>query len=669
MADDPWADFRAKADTAPSRADPWASFRAKPQDQGSVLDAAGHAAGQVVAPITDIPGEYSKEVHAAIQSMREGYNRLTGRDESLGQRAAGAGQAAMGALSYVTAPLNAPVHAIAGKPVGHAVTAATGSERAGEFAGDLADIAGGGLVGGGVTRGAARAGEAIDAALARKAAAKESGLSKPARDVIDQAIRSESGQLTGANPAVLQTNPDAMLVDVHPSLGNLLDTALQKSGPSAAVGRQAVEHRAAGSERQLTSALDATLGQPAATGAVERGLRQGTAAAREAAYTHAYETPVDYSSEQGRHLEDLVINRVPGHAIREANGMMRLEGEQSNQIMARIDDEGNVTYERMPDVRQLDYITRALNDAAYSSEGQGAMGGMTARQRAYSNLSGEIRDTLGEVVPEYRAALDTGAQPIQARRALDFGSEALKPNVSRDEVAYRYSRMTEPERQFARAGMRYYLDEIVANVKRTITDPNIDARQGMAIIKDLSSDAALEKMSVFLPPRQMRALQDAMDRATSALELRAAVSQNSKTAMRLMADNTVKEAAAPGPIKKLAQGKPLLAAKSVAEHTAGRILKATPADIRRKEEAIYAEIVRALTSREPEASRILANIKASYADPKQNGFLSGEIGAPEKTGGVLGASGGAAHSLSASGPSLTIMPLSEYQRQQEADRR
>ncbi len=50
---------------------------------------------------------------------------------------------------------------------------------------------------------------------------------------------------------------------------------------------------------------------------------------------------------------------------------MQLEGNQSQQILARVGDDGAVTFERLPDVRQIDYITRALRQAAESGEGQG----------------------------------------------------------------------------------------------------------------------------------------------------------------------------------------------------------------------------------------------------------------------------------------------------------
>ena len=663
------ADWPGSKATTPSDQPQWPGQKAAtPVPSVTIKEAPPGALAQAVAPVLDVPREYSKEVHAAVNSMRHGFNRLTGKDEppvagesTLHKMAqatdparvfSGLGEMALGGVNYLSAPLSAPVHALVGKPVGNTVGAVTGSKRAGKFAGDLADITAGGFTGAGLTRKAAELADTVETTLARRAAAKETGLSKPARQVIHQALGPE-GSPDGVK---IRKAPDAMLVDKHPNLKKILDVADQRAGPSAASGRQAIEERAAAAGDRLTGTLDETLPTSVGKGTIERDLRAGTAAERSAAYEAAYATPIDYSSETGRTLERLVKTRVPGSAISEANTLMRLEGAESQQIMAHVADDGTVTFEKMPDVRQLDYISRALNDAAYSTEGGGAMGGMTAKQRAYSNLSRELRDTLRDAAPNYGKALETAAQPIQARRALEFGSEAMRANMPRDEVAYRFSQMTEPEKSFARSGVRAYLDEIVANVKRTITDPNIDARQGMVIVKDLSSDAALNKLSVFLPPQQMRKLQEVLDHATTALDLRAAIAQNSKTAMRMLTERTVGEAVEPGLIKKAMQGKPINAMQNVVQ----RLTRTTPADIRRKEEKVYAEIVRALTSKEPEASRILESLKRAYADPNHNGFLQDE--AAPGVGGALTAAGDLSQNLSGAPPALAGATATQEQK-------
>ena len=136
------ADWPGSKVTAPSDQPQWPGQKAAtPAPSVTIKEAPPGALAQAVAPVLDVPREYSKEVHAAVNSMRHGYNRLTGKDESLGERAAGAGEAALGGMNYVSAPITAPVHSLVGKPTANVVGAATGSERAGRFAGDTADLA------------------------------------------------------------------------------------------------------------------------------------------------------------------------------------------------------------------------------------------------------------------------------------------------------------------------------------------------------------------------------------------------------------------------------------------------------------------------------------------------------------------------------------------------
>ncbi|MCZ4089323.1 hypothetical protein [Sinorhizobium psoraleae] len=155
------------------------------------------------------------------------------------------------------------------------------------------------------------------------------------------------------------------------------------------------------------------------------GIRTGTQGARGDAYRIAYEQPINYADPRGQAIEQVIKTRVPQSAINEANALMRVEGASSKQILARVADDGTVTFEQLPDVQQLDYITRGLNEAAKKGEAAGAMGGQTALGRAYEGLSREIRSTLRDLVPEYGQALDVAADAIGQSKAVELGSKAL----------------------------------------------------------------------------------------------------------------------------------------------------------------------------------------------------------------------------------------------------
>lgn len=84
-------------------------------------------AKNAVAPITDIPQEYSKEVNQSVDQMRQGVNEFGAHPLK------GATDVGLGAAGYLSSPLSAPIHSLVGKPVENV----TGSPMAGSFA-DLA---------------------------------------------------------------------------------------------------------------------------------------------------------------------------------------------------------------------------------------------------------------------------------------------------------------------------------------------------------------------------------------------------------------------------------------------------------------------------------------------------------------------------------------------------
>lgn len=83
---------------------------------------------QATKPITDIPAEYTGMVDDAVNRMGRGVGEI-----AKGDVIKGAANTGVGALDYLTAPINAPIHSIVGKPIENV----TGSKEAG----NLADLA------------------------------------------------------------------------------------------------------------------------------------------------------------------------------------------------------------------------------------------------------------------------------------------------------------------------------------------------------------------------------------------------------------------------------------------------------------------------------------------------------------------------------------------------
>lgn len=471
--------------------------------------------------------------------------------------------------------------------------AATGATVGGIFGLAAPAIA----TGAGNLYGAARELFTVDPTLTRL------GVSKPAANVVGSAFASDN-TMGNAVPQMRSAGRTAMLADAGPNMSQLLDTTMQRGGPGADIARRAVENRATGANAALQGQLDRSLGQAVPVESGQQAIRQGTASARQAAYDTAYDQPIDYSAQHGQQIETL-LNRVPHSAIERANSLMRVEGNASRQIMARIGDDGTVSYQRMPDVRQVDYITRGLNDVAQSAEGQGAMGGTNQVGRAYGGLSSQIRAHLRAAVPEYATALDTAAHPIRLAQALEFGQTVLSPTVTRDAVNMEVQGMGAAERQASAHGIRQQIDDIMSNVRMAASDPNMDARQALAGLKAVSSDAARAKISAVIGDAQAQPLFTQLDQAERAFNLRANVARNSATASRLMTQDIVNQATDPGVTGTLLQGDVPGAMKRMISTATGH----TPIHEDAAKQRLYQEIAGMLTGpRGTNAESFIANV-------------------------------------------------------------
>lgn len=534
---------------------------------------------------------------------------------------------------------------------GGVVGAADGFTRGEDGVGNRLMSAGfGGALGAGIGAAAPAIGKGISYAVnktvdsvLRSGALRQLGLTPASESVLTRALQSDNALGGQGARNIAAAGPDGMVADAGPNVLQALDTAVARGGPGVNRARTAIDQRLETAGNELTAALDTGLGAPQGVRSTTTGLASSTKTARGNTYDTAYNTPIDYSRPEAFHVEELLKTRVPKDAIDEANRLMRLKGEKSQQIMATIADDGTVIYKTMPDVRQLDYIKRGLDAVAKTENAKGgALGGNTPAGEAYKSLARELRDTVKKLVPEYGVALETAADPISKRTALDFGAQLLRPTVARDEVAETVKGMTGPEREYVRRGVRAQIDEALANVKRTVQDSEVDQRQAMQAIKDLSSDAAREKLRMIMGTQESDRMFSAIDQAAKAFELKAGLTKNSATATRLMMKDTFSQATEPGPVGLLMQGRFLDAGKGALQSALGTGPKARLA----KEDQLYDEVVRALTERRgTDAQRLIQELNTINNRRNQGqaqGARLGTLGA-----GILGGGGYAGGSLAA----------------------
>lgn len=540
-----------------------------------------------------------------LDNLKQGQNAVQNAQDA-NPLATIAGNVAGGVLG--TAPLVAaapaafgisaasvPARAITAGLSGGALGAADGAVRGGTEGAMWGAGLGAGLGAAGpiVGNAAGAAYRNVASRLSQGEAARIAGTSRPAVDVVARGLAADNAQ-GAVNQSIRTAGPEAMLADAGPSTLSMLDTAIQRAGPGAGEAAQRIGARSTRASQSINNALDTALGPDQGTLAPLADLRRQTSPITHEAYhgpNGAYAQPIDYADPRGQALEAMVRNRVPGGAIQKANELMRINGEESRQIMARVADDGTVTFETLPDVRQIDYMTRALRQTGQRGDGKGAMGGNTAEGRAYMNLATQMRNVLGGLVPEYRAALNTAADPIGRREAREFGRSLLRSNVPRDEADEFIAGLSQVELQDLRGGVRADVGEALANVKRSITDPNVDARQGITALKQFSSDAARHKINAILPPGEAATFLREIDQAARSFEIRAGVATNSRTYGRQAAERAVEQANAPSIAMTAASGRPVMTMQSIMESLSGT----GKADTLARQDAAWGEIANLLT--------------------------------------------------------------------------
>lgn len=364
------------------------------------------------------------------------------------------------------------------------------------------------------------------AGLVENPEAASAALDQPTIGGLSPAVQTGERRLMALEQTVRDTDPvfDMLARQQEMDSGQLLREALvaPAEGANSLAARGFFENRVGEGIDSINQSLDAALGQPIGVQRVSTALREQSAPVRQEAYDAAYAQPIDYSSEAGQTLEQLIARAeqaAPG-TIGLANRMMAGEGVQSNQIMANVGPDGSVTFQSMPDTRQIDYITRALNQMARSGEGQGALGGQTDIGRILSNLSGQMRSALREANPSYAEALQTAATPIGQRQALLLGQELLSPSLPRDLAQEQLAGMTEPELAFVRQGVRSQIDEVLANVRASLSNPEIGMQQAQQALRQLSAPAVREKISLILPEDAASDLFERIDNASMLLDPR-----------------------------------------------------------------------------------------------------------------------------------------------------
>tara|TARA_R100000541_G_scaffold57973_1_gene68571 strand:- start:85 stop:2427 length:2343 start_codon:yes stop_codon:yes gene_type:complete len=399
-----------------------------------------------------------------------------------------------------------------------------------------------------------------------KEIANKLGISYDASRVIRTAL--ENDDIDAAQDALSRAGSSSMLADAGPATGGLLDVSVTSGGKSPRFVRKAVEERGEEAGKNINLVLNDVLGTPQGLKTTQSGIRVETAPERSSTYKTAYEQPINYSAARGQRILDR-LKRVPQSAINAANKLMILEGNASSQILATVSNNGTAVFKTLPDVRQLDYITRALNQVAEQQNATGKLGGTTPEGVATGKLSQIIRNILKKEIPEYADALKVSEESIKRVQAVETGYSILDGITTRETVADSLKKMNPTELQEARQGLRSSIDDTLAKVNAVASDANVEIREFQKLANNLRSRASREKMRLLIGDEATDALYKKLDEAVVTLELRATISRNSKTQVRDSITGKVEEITAPGPLTTLLSGEPIYATKKLVQVITG----------------------------------------------------------------------------------------------------
>lgn len=427
------------------------------------------------------------------------------------------------------------------------------------------------------------------------------------------------GDVSTAIARVQQAGAEGMVADAGDAAQALLD-ATAASGPAgASAARRPIEERMQRVSEGMDRGLTSTLGQPAegpVTAVSE--IMDRTRDQRASLYDQAYDTPIDYAAPSGAMIEDIVFRRVDPQilleAVREANAEMIDRNVSNQQIMAQLAPDGTIRFREMPNVRQLDEIKKALYGLAKKARNMDA--GMvpvdTAESLRYKRQAQDLSDALMEATGgptgTYAAAVKVGGNTIQEREAFELGERLLSPRTRIEDVGLELGPSpSAAQTEAAKRGLRTRIEQVVGDVKRIPSDPNIDARQALATLREMGSDNAREKIRRVLGPQAADVLR-LLDEGMVAAETRAAMAANSRTQIREASQQNVADLTAPGPAGMALQGEPINTTKAMIQAVTGYTNEFSAGQRQR----VYQDLAKALTQKQgPDARAALAALDAA----------------------------------------------------------
>ena len=389
---------------------------------------------------------------------------------------------------------------------------------------------------------------------------RELGISDDAATIIMREAMSGSSA-ADIDKRLSDMGSSARLANAGPAAKNLLDI-IQAQSPQA-LETVTAGVRQAGREirSEFDQSMDDLLGQaPIGPKAVFQEIRERTAPERDRLYNEAYTSIINYGSEKGEELLS-VINRVPERYLEEAaqkaNDLIQIEGLFVPQIKV-VERNGRKVIEEQPNIIQLDYLKRGLNDIVMDNTDnitrEISSEGMNARR-----LSADLNNALQNISPAYKKAVEAGFDTIQESEATRL---MMNFNKSRFEdwrnLIVRASGETRQQiKESMKKMLRSNIQESLDNARATLQNPESTAESvnaALKVFKDYTTGAARNKLRLLMNGEEFRAFNQQMKKIGEQLDLQSKTARGSQTALRTQGAERVARVAEPGVVDLATSG-------------------------------------------------------------------------------------------------------------------
>ena len=311
--------------------------------------------------------------------------------------------------------------------------------------------------------------------------------------------------------------------------------------------------------KDLFDTIDTQIGKP--FGDLDeqlKGIMVDTADGRREFYGKAYDAVIDTRTDAGVKAVSL-FNQAGSKNLEAAEELLIEGGEpykyflptkidvdelnnispaKRSEVNITSNADGTYTVQETPTVSSLDFISRQLYGESEALD----VAGNTISSRSKRNLSMKIREALDKVSPDYAAARASGKDAIDQRIAAKMGDDLLQNKVTRAEVARDVANMDEISKKQLRQALRNRIDEIASNAKVSPTSTtDADLVESLATLKSLSSRAVADKLRMALGDEAADVLGKQINDTSAALMQRALVASNSKTAIRGLVNERMKQ--------------------------------------------------------------------------------------------------------------------------------